>query len=82
LKILITGNMGYVGTCVVERMRFSYPDALLSGLDTGYFANCITGVMGRPVSTVDVHYADVKYLAVLQWTPSPGCDSMIPWGNI
>jgi nucleoside-diphosphate-sugar epimerase len=53
--------MGYVGPCVVERLRFSYPDALLSGLDAGYFANCVTGVMGRPVSTVDVqYYADVR----------------------
>jgi len=61
LKILITGNMGYVGPCVVERMRISNPDAILVGLDMGLFANCVTNTLNRPETTVDVqYYADVR----------------------
>ena len=42
MKILITGNMGYVGPVLVRRLRDSYPDAELYGLDMGYFGNCIS----------------------------------------
>ena len=41
MKILITGNMGYVGPVVVERLSHSFPDADLIGLDIGYFAHCL-----------------------------------------
>jgi len=42
MKILITGNMGYVGPGVVSQLRKSYPDAELIGFDTGFFANNLT----------------------------------------
>ncbi len=42
MKILITGNLGYVGPGVISRLRMSYPDAELIGFDTGFFANCLT----------------------------------------
>ena len=42
MKILITGNMGYVGPSVVRRLRHTYPQATLVGLDEGYFAHCLT----------------------------------------
>jgi nucleoside-diphosphate-sugar epimerase len=42
MKILITGNMGYVGPSVVAQLRNSYSDAELIGLDTGFFAHCLT----------------------------------------
>ncbi|MFO0752931.1 MAG: NAD-dependent epimerase/dehydratase family protein [Thermodesulfovibrionales bacterium] len=48
MKILITGNMGYVGPCVVERLRSSYPGAALIGLDTGFFASCLTRRLHSP----------------------------------
>ena len=31
MKILITGNMGYIGPCVVDHLRQSYPKAELIG---------------------------------------------------
>jgi nucleoside-diphosphate-sugar epimerase len=63
VKILITGNMGYVGPCVVERLRSSYPDATLVGLDIGYFANCLTNAKIFPECRVDQQYfADVRDL--------------------
>jgi nucleoside-diphosphate-sugar epimerase len=61
MKILITGNMGYIGPCVVERLRYSYPDATLVGLDMGYFANCLTNSEILPECRVDQQYfADVR----------------------
>jgi nucleoside-diphosphate-sugar epimerase len=63
MKILITGNMGYIGPCVVERLRSSYPDARLIGLDIGYFANCLTNAEIFPECRVDQQYfADVREL--------------------
>ena len=37
MKILITGNMGYVGPVVVRHLRARYPDAHLVGYDAGYY---------------------------------------------
>ena len=42
MKILITGNLGYVGPGVVSKLRKSYPSAELIGIDTGFFAHCLT----------------------------------------
>ena len=39
MKILVTGNMGYVGPIVVKQLRSSYPEAIILGLDIGYFAH-------------------------------------------
>ena len=61
MKILITGNMGYIGPCVVDRLKQSYPDALIMGLDIGYFANCLTNTDALPECKVDIQYfADVR----------------------
>lgn len=61
MKILITGNMGYIGPCVVERLRSSHPDLKLVGLDIGYFANCLTNSEILPECRVDQQYfADVR----------------------
>lgn len=48
MKILITGNMGYVGPGVVSHLKDSYPDAELIGFDTGYFAHCLTNANFLP----------------------------------
>ena len=56
MKIVITGNMGYVGPMVLRRLRESYPVAELVGYDTGYFAHCLTGAPRLPESQVDVQY--------------------------
>ncbi|MBI5055564.1 MAG: SDR family oxidoreductase [Nitrospirae bacterium] len=63
MKILITGNMGYIGPCVVQRLRASCPGAVLAGLDTGYFASCLTNAEILPECRVDMQYfADVRKL--------------------
>ncbi len=42
MRILIIGNMGYVGPGTVKQLREKYPDAELIGFDIGYFANHLT----------------------------------------
>jgi nucleoside-diphosphate-sugar epimerase len=61
MKILITGNMGYVGPNVLKRLRQSYPNATLVGLDTGYFAHCLTNADLLPECRLDAQYfADIR----------------------
>jgi len=63
MKILITGNMGYVGPSVLKRLRQSRPQATLTGLDKGYFAHCLTNADILPECRADVQYfADVRRL--------------------
>jgi nucleoside-diphosphate-sugar epimerase len=61
MKILITGNMGYIGPCVAERLKKSYPGVTILGLDMGYFANCLTNSGILPECRMDVQYfADIR----------------------
>src|SRR5258708_37120769 len=61
MKILITGNMGYIGPLVVAQLRQSYPDATLVGFDVGYFAPCLTTSRVLPESRLDAqHFGDVR----------------------
>jgi nucleoside-diphosphate-sugar epimerase len=56
MKVLITGNMGYVGPMVIRRLRESHPAAELIGYDTGYFAHCLTGTSRFPESLANIQY--------------------------
>ncbi|MDN5203118.1 SDR family oxidoreductase [Fulvivirgaceae bacterium BMA10] len=56
MKILITGNMGYVGPGVVDELRSKYPNATLIGYDMGYFAKCLTNVDILPENKLDQQY--------------------------
>ena len=58
MRILVTGNMGYVGPCVVEHLRETRPGAELVGLDTGFFAHCLTGSTLLPERRLDCQYFD------------------------
>jgi len=63
MKILITGNLGYVGAAVVRHTRQVLPDACLVGLDMGYFGHCLTSQDILPECRVDLQYfADVRKL--------------------
>jgi nucleoside-diphosphate-sugar epimerase len=53
MKILIAGNMGYIGPSVVHQLRNSFPDAELIGFDIGYFAHCLTNPMFLPEVKLD-----------------------------
>ncbi|MBI4002697.1 MAG: SDR family oxidoreductase [Nitrospira defluvii] len=56
MKVLVTGNMGYVGPLVLRRLRESHAGAELLGYDMGYFAHCLTGTERFPESRADVQY--------------------------
>ena len=56
MKVLITGNMGYVGPLVLRRLRESHPEATLIGYDIGYFAHCLTAATRLPESRADAQY--------------------------
>lgn len=61
MKILIAGNMGYVGPVLVRRLRSSYPAATLTGVDIGYFANCLTTTQALPECRLTQQFfADVR----------------------
>lgn len=61
MKILITGNMGYVGPIVVARLRESYPSSRLVGMDMGYFATCLTAASRLPECRIDLQiFQDVR----------------------
>jgi nucleoside-diphosphate-sugar epimerase len=42
MKLLITGNMGYVGSNLVSHLRRVFPTATIVGVDSGLFAHCLT----------------------------------------
>lgn len=61
MKILVTGNMGYVGSWVVKRLRSTYSTATIIGFDIGYFGSCLSTKDLLPECRVDVQYfGDVR----------------------
>ncbi len=61
MKILITGNMGYVGPGLISRLRQSYPNAELIGYDMGYFSKCLTNVDFLPDNQLNKQiFGDVR----------------------
>lgn len=63
MKILITGNMGYVGPVLVRHLRLVDPKTVIVGLDMGYFSHCLTNSPRFPECSVDMQYfADVRSL--------------------
>jgi nucleoside-diphosphate-sugar epimerase len=56
VKILITGNLGYVGPGVARELRRTRPDAWIAGVDPGYFAHCLTGVDASPEHLLHAQY--------------------------
>lgn len=63
MRILVTGNMGYVGPGVVARLRQRFPAATIVGVDAGFFAHCLTGARRLPECAADLQYiADVRHL--------------------
>lgn len=41
MRVLVTGNLGYIGTVLTHRLRRR--DFSVQGLDIGYFADCVVG---------------------------------------
>ena len=61
MKILITGNLGYVGPVVVRHLRRAHPDANLVGYDSAFFALSITAAQVLPERPLNAQYfGDVR----------------------
>ncbi len=75
MKILITGNLGYIGPAVIKQLRTTYPHAELVGLDSGFFAHCLTAVDRYPDTRLSRQiYADVRDISVESLT---GFDAVV-----
>lgn len=61
MKVLIIGNLGYIGPMVAKHFRSTYPDAFLAGYDIGYFMqnNTFNGIAGDTLLNQQ-HYGDVR----------------------
>lgn len=65
MRILITGNTGYIGATLAQQLRRSYPDAHITGLDAGWFAHCLTTRGAWPDLSLDEQrYGDVRDVTV------------------
>jgi nucleoside-diphosphate-sugar epimerase len=61
MKILVTGNMGYIGPVLGKKLKQSYDNLTLVGYDTGFFAHCLTGVALSPDLNYDIqYYGDIR----------------------
>lgn len=61
MKILITGNMGYVGSELVKVLRKELAQAYLVGFDSGFFAHCLTTGGRLPETNLDCqHFGDIR----------------------
>src|SRR3954447_3942287 len=61
MRVLIAGNMGYVGPMTVRHLRTRFPDAELIGFDSGFFAHCLTRAEELPEIMLDMQvFGDVR----------------------
>lgn len=64
MRILINGNLGYIGPIVAAHLRRTFPDAWLAGNDSGWFAHCLTTPEPVPELVLDEQrYGDVRALS-------------------
>ena len=63
MKILIVGNMGYIGPVLTKHLRRAYPQASLIGFDAGLFAHCLIGSAPLPEIYLDRQvFGDVRHI--------------------
>jgi len=63
MKILVTGNLGYVGPVLIRHLRQVFPASKLFGYDNGYFAHCLTHAHEFPERHTDIQYwGDIRKL--------------------
>lgn len=87
-KILIVGNLGYIGSKLVEHLKAVEPHCYLIGLDTGYFSGCLINPYFSNDHLIDQQlFGDVRSINL---SSIPDVDSVIflaaisndPMGNV
>lgn len=53
MKVLITGNLGYVGSELVKHLKSNIEKINITGLDTGYFENYVSSAPHLPKNKCD-----------------------------
>lgn len=64
MKILICGNLGYIGTSTLLKLRKAYPEAELTGFDIGYYAHvfCKSGELPDKALCKQI-YGDIRNIS-------------------
>lgn len=63
MKILVTGNLGYVGPVVTRYLSENFKEAQIIGFDTAYFAQSITGAEVYPERRLHAqYYGDIRHI--------------------
>ena len=61
MKILVTGNTGYIGPVLGGRIKAGNNNIKLVGYDTGFFSHCLTAVDRSPDLNYDIqYYGDIR----------------------
>ena len=60
MRILITGNMGYVGPVLVKAIKEEWENAKIFGFDTGFFAHCITQDISPEILLERQYFGDMR----------------------
>ena len=80
MRILITGNMGYVGPGVYREIRRAFDEAEIWGFDTGYFAHCLTNATSLPECGIDRQFfGDMREFPI---AALDGVDAVVHLGAI
>ena len=67
MRIVVTGNMGYVGPGVVAHLRHAHPEAEIVGIDNGYFGHCLTTAETFPERHLSSQiYGDLRDISARQ----------------
>ena len=56
MKILITGNMGYVGSALIPYIKKTYQNVEIIGYDSGFFGHSLTGTDFLPEQGISTQY--------------------------
>lgn len=66
MKILVTGNLGYLGSVLMPHLKRVMPLVQLFGFDAGYFASCLTAA-----PTVPERHLECQYFGDVRSFPEP-----------
>ena len=63
MKVLITGNMGYIGPVLVDSLRARHQEIQIVGYDSAFFGHCLTNADVLPESKISVqNFGDMREL--------------------